>query len=468
MIQEITQFTLQLNSSLKYNYNRSLSNKQLRFVEACIWAIVWYGKLSWAAFGRFFLGISPQCFSYMLHRSSIPWLELYNAAVIFCLRQFGVTKLFISVDDTQRSRSGKVKKLWAFFKDLNRKTGGFGIFQNLVVIYLITDTISIPLMFAFYRPNPQVAPWKKQKKEAKKKGLPAPKKPPHNPKFPTRNEIAVRLISNTIEFINFVNRSNVRKIKIQATLADAAYFSASNVSQLRKKFPEIPMISQIKSNQIVKDKRGKWSSVKDYFDNFSTVTKTFTLRKGLTKNIEFVSARLFVRCHGCKIHIVAIRYEGEKSYRYLACRDLTWRQEDIIKAYAFRWLQEVGFEDWKLYDGWGKAASQQGEDGACRGVFLSFLVETFLVSHPMQLSLHRAGTGLCTSGSIVRQTQTDTFKWLIYEAAKSPDPKRFIDSFSSFFADLDPPRVSTKHMSGWDFDELGPSPSLQSQPKNRD
>jgi hypothetical protein len=27
---------------------------------------------------------------------------------------------------------------------------------------------------------------------------------------------------------------------------------------------------------------------------------------------------------------------------------------DIIQAYSLRWLVEVFFEDWKLYEGWGQ------------------------------------------------------------------------------------------------------------------
>jgi hypothetical protein len=71
------------------------------------------------------------------------------------------------------------------------------------------------------------------------------------------------------------------------------------------------------------------------------------------------------------LHVVAIKYEGEAEYRYLTGSNLTWKGIDIVRAYCTRWLVEVFFQDWKMYDGWGKLASQRGVDGACRGVYLS-------------------------------------------------------------------------------------------------
>jgi len=53
------------------------------------------------------------------------------------------------------------------------------------------------------------------------------------------------------------------------------------------------------------------------------------------------------------LFVIALKYEGEEKYRYLAATDVSWRTLDIIQAYSLRWLVEVFFEDWKLYEGWG-------------------------------------------------------------------------------------------------------------------
>src|SRR5690606_19045452 len=114
---------------------------------------------------------------------------------------------------------------------------------------------------------------------------------------------------------------------------------------------------------------------------------------------------LFVRSLGRKLLIVALKYEGEDEYRYLAATNLTWRSLDVARRYANRWLIEVFNQDWKSYGGWGKAACQQGEDGARQGVHLSLLLDHFLLVHPVQLRLGLAAQPLLTAGSIHRKLQ---------------------------------------------------------------
>ncbi|MDQ3232009.1 MAG: hypothetical protein M3Q07_09335, partial [Pseudobdellovibrionaceae bacterium] len=76
------------------------------------------------------------------------------------------------------------------------------------------------------------------------------------------------------------------------------------------------------------------------------------IRGGEQKNVTIASARLFIRSLGRRMHIVALKYEGEDQYRYLAATDLTWRSLDIVKQYSLRWLIEVFNQDWKAYCGW--------------------------------------------------------------------------------------------------------------------
>nr|WP_230988089.1 hypothetical protein [Bathymodiolus japonicus methanotrophic gill symbiont] len=66
--------------------------------------------------------------------------------------------------------------------------------------------------------------------------------------------------------------------------------------------------------------------------------------------------------------------------------DLTWRTQDIIQAYTLRWLIEVFFEDWKLYEGWGREAKQLDEEGSSRGLILSLLFDHCLLLHPEKIA----------------------------------------------------------------------------------
>ena len=72
-----------------------------------------------------------------------------------------------------------------------------------------------------------------------------------------------------------------------------------------------------------------------------------------------------------KRFVIALKYEGESDYRYLVATDMTWRTMDITQAYTLRWLVEVFFEDWKLYEGWGREAKRLDEEGSSRGLILS-------------------------------------------------------------------------------------------------
>jgi len=62
--------------------------------------------------------------------------------------------------------------------------------------------------------------------------------------------------------------------------------------------------------------------------------------------------------------------------------ELSWRAVDIASAHTLRWLIEVFFEDWKLYEGWGQLAPQWDEEGSSRGLTLSLLLDHALLLHP--------------------------------------------------------------------------------------
>lgn len=198
-------------------------------------------------------------------------------------------------------------------------------------------------------------------------------------------------------------------LKIKSIVFDCAYFSPQIARFCRKNLKNIQVISQIKSNQIVTDKKGRRCTVVDYFKEKKPKEATVLLR-GNFKTVTYIDANLLVKSHKKILRIIALKYEGEEKYRYVACIDRTWDSLTIIRTYSFRWLIEVANFDWKQYDGWGKAASQHGADGACRGVNLSLLVDCFLLSHPVQISQSRAGLQLWTAGSVIKRLKCDNLK----------------------------------------------------------
>ena len=86
---------------------------------------------------------------------------------------------------------------------------------------------------------------------------------------------------------------------------------------------------------------------------------------------------------------------------------MSWRTEDIIQAYTLRWLVEVFFEDWKLYEGWGQEARQFDEEGSSRSLILSLLFDHCLLLHPEQTARIENKLPAFTVGSLRRRSQME-------------------------------------------------------------
>jgi hypothetical protein len=96
------------------------------------------------------------------------------------------------------------------------------------------------------------------------------------------------------------------------------------------------------------------------------------------------SARLYVCSHYTKRFIVAIKYEGEETYRDLMASDPTWRTLDMVQGHTLRWLVEVLVQDWKLHEDRSQLTKHPGKEGAHRRVILTLLVDHGLFYHPDQ------------------------------------------------------------------------------------
>jgi hypothetical protein len=83
------------------------------------------------------------------------------------------------------------------------------------------------------------------------------------------------------------------------------------------------------------------------------------------------------------------------------------RTLDIVQAYTLRWLVEVFFEDWKLYEGWAREAKQLGEEGSSRSLILSLLFDHSLLLHPEQMACIENKLPMNIVGSLQRKAQMD-------------------------------------------------------------
>ena len=185
------------------------------------------------------------------------------------------------------------------------------------------------------------------------------------------------------------------------------------------------------------------------------------VRGGKDEKATVSSARLKVTAHGKKRFVVALKYEGESDYRYLVATDMTWRTIDITQAYTLRWLVEVFFEDWKLYEGWGREAKQLDEEGSSRGLILSLLFDHCLLLHPEQTARIENKLPAYTVGSLQRKSQMDVLLEFIKTILEHHNPTDKLKELAELIGDVFQLMPSGKHMVGRDLGRMQPTASLQ-------
>jgi len=250
-------------------------------------------------------------------------------------------------------------------------------------------------------------------------------------------------------------------IKIKAVLADALYGERMFMDEAARIFDGAQVISQLRENQTI-EYRGKKRNLKDYFHTTNNgVEVTLRVRGDKDLKAKVSSARLKVTAHGKKRLVVALKYEGESDYRYLVATDMTWRTMDIIQAYTLRWLVEVFFEDWKLYEGWGREAKQLDEEGSSRGLILSLLLDHCLLLHPEQTARIENKLPAYTVGSLQRKSQMDVLLEFIKTLLEQQNPADKLKELAGLVDDVFQLIPSGKHMVGRDLGCLEPTVSLR-------
>jgi len=378
----IKEFIQTLNQALKEQPpNAGLSQRQCGWLGFCLMGIVITNSVCWVKFERASLGrYSLGALSWMFRRSKIPWKRLLQLSIEIILKRYGLTQGCLALDDSDKRRSKVTQKIAGVHKLKDKASGGDMMGQCLIFLLLITPKVTIPVGFAFYEPDPALSAWYKRNKSLKKSGRPAkqrPPKPPKNPRYPSKQELALELLK---EF-----ERNHPQVKVKCVLADALYGTCPFCQNACSLFGGVQVINPRRSNQNI-NYRGKKQSVESYFSKYPGTAQTIRIRGAEPQQVTVGSARLTVGAHGKKRFVIALKYEGEKEYRYQIATDLTWRTLDIVQAYTFRWLIEVFFSDWKTYEGWGALTKQPGEEGSSRSLILSLLVDHCLLVHPHQLA----------------------------------------------------------------------------------
>jgi hypothetical protein len=451
-------FVTDLDAALgKLKPNAKLTQLQRFWLGFCLTGMLLTNSVCWAKFERASLGeYKIAALSWMFREAKVAWHYLLLASISLVLEQHGITEGELVLDESDRSRSKRTKRIHKAHKQKHKASGGYVNGQTVVLLLLVTQSVTFPVGFAFYMPDPALTAWVKEDKRLKKEGVAKkdrPVQPERDSLYSTKTQLALRLLQ---EFKNAHG-----DIKINAVLADALYGEAFFMDEASRIFDGTQVISQLRENQNIEYK-GKKRNLKGYFNSTNkSVEVTLRVRGGKEVKATMSSARLKVTAHGKKRFVVALKYEGESDYRYLVATDMTWRTLDIIQAYTLRWLVEVFFEDWKLYEGWGREAKQLDEEGSSRGLILSLLFDHCLLLHPEQTARIENKLPAYTVGSLHRKSQIDVLLEFIKTLLEHQNPADKLKELAGLVDDVFQLMPSGKHMIGRDLGRIEPTVSLQ-------
>ena len=435
----------------------TLTSLQKIWLGFCLTGILLTNSVCWAKFERASLGERKiAALSWMFREAKVAWDYLLLASVTLVLKRHGITEGVLVLDESDRARSKQTKRIYGAHKQKHKVSGGYVNGQTVVLLLLVTQTITLPVGFAFYRPDQALTAWRKEDKRLKKSGMAKkdrPVQPVRDCLHPTKTQLALRLLQ--------AFKDTHGDIKIKAVLADALYGEVGFMDTASRIFDINQVISQLSENQIIEYK-GKKRNLKNYFNTINKgVEVTLRVRGGQEVKATVSSARLKVLAHGKKRLVVALKYEDESDYRYLVATDMTWRTMDIIQAYTLRWLVEVFFEDWKLYEGWGREAKQLDEEGSSRGLILSLLLDHCLLLHPEQTARIENKLPAYTVGSLQRKSQMDVLLEFIKTLLEHQNPADKLKELAVLVDDVFQLMPSSKHMIGRDLGRLEQAASLQ-------
>lgn len=453
----VVRFVDDLNHALSTcEGSASLSACQRLWLSTVLMGIVVTGTLNWAAFERRSLQAFKQSrLRWMFCYAKIAWPLLLRASVGRLLRHYGVTSGTLVIDDTEKQRSKRTAEIAGAHKVKDKKTGGYFNGQELIFMVLVTDLLTVPVGFRWYRPDPALKAWRKENERLKRRGIPRdqrPARPAPNPDYPTKQALAQAMVE---EFIGWFP-----ELSIKATLADALYGTGEFMDGVGAATANAQVVSQLRSNQLVYS-RGRKVALSTYFARQTGVQTQLPVRGGEKKRVTLLAARLQVKAHGKRRFVIALKYEGETDYRFLVASDLSWRHQDIAALYTLRWLVEVFIADWKQHAGWNRLTKHQGPEGSTRGVILSLLCDHLLLRHPRQSARFENKQPGLSAGCLIESLKAEALVVTVEDIVRAEEPEAALEAFSVALRDTLPDRSSGKHMAGRELGRVEATPSLR-------
>ena len=303
----VTAFLDALNNSLKsINSSAQLSKRQKVVLGVMIMGIVVTKALNWAAFERRNLGKYKTTVSWMFYQAEIAWHQLLQASVRNIIINYEIKSGTLVADDTGKKRTKRTSKIDGAHKVKDKSTGGYFNGQELVFMVLVTDIATFPVGFRFYVPDPALSVWRKKDKLLRKQGVQKKDRParpqPDHVRYPTMQSLTLDMLQ---EFVDAFP-----KITIKGVLADALYGTGDFMDKAAKITGGAQIISQLRSNQKVANRSNSEVNLRAYFARQKGVETQLIIRGGREEQVSLLAARLYVKAHGKRRFVIALKYEG--------------------------------------------------------------------------------------------------------------------------------------------------------------
>ena len=127
-----------------------LTETQRFWLGLCLTGILLTNTVCWAKFQRVCLGAyQVAALSWMFRDTKIAWDYLLLASVAMVLEQHGITEGVLVLDESDRARSKRTKRLYKVHKQKHKLSCGYVNGQTVVLLLLVTGSVTFAVGFAF-------------------------------------------------------------------------------------------------------------------------------------------------------------------------------------------------------------------------------------------------------------------------------------------------------------------------------